>query len=276
MIACAKDLDKRYDFAGIEINMGCPSPKIMKNAAGSGMLRDKERTLSILKDLAESIDSPLSLKTRVGLTKDDVAPQFDFLIEAAKYVYLIGVHGRTYGQGHSGDVNWQFIYDLKDRLPETIVIGNGGLRTYQDAVDRLGNLDGNMIAQSAIGNPWVLTPHIPSAKDRIETIHRHLDLAVASEMYFQESVAKMTDTLVMPSYAKLQEIAADIPGRIGTYDRLVSVVEFRKYLFNYIKGLPDSKPLKNEIIKIRDYVGLKTVLSDYVEHLKQHEEVDYS
>jgi tRNA-dihydrouridine synthase len=65
LLHCAQDIDKKYDFAGIELNMGCPSPKIMKCAAGSGMLRDKKKTLDIVKMISSSISTPFSLKVRI-------------------------------------------------------------------------------------------------------------------------------------------------------------------------------------------------------------------
>jgi len=64
LIHCATDIEAKYDYAGIELNMGCPSPKIMKCAAGSGMLRDKKKTLGILKEISSTISLPFSLKTR--------------------------------------------------------------------------------------------------------------------------------------------------------------------------------------------------------------------
>jgi tRNA-dihydrouridine synthase len=122
LIHCAQDIESRYSVAGIELNMGCPSPKIMKCAAGSGMLKDKKKTLGILRDISMSISVPFSLKTRTGITNDDVEEQFDFLLEASKYVRCISVHGRTYGQSHSGEVNRDFLYRLKEALPDHVII----------------------------------------------------------------------------------------------------------------------------------------------------------
>ena len=82
----------------------------MKCEAGSGMLRDKEKTLGILQDIAQELSLPFSLKTRTGLTNADVNDQYEFLLQASQYVWLIAVHGRTYGQSHSGDVNRDFLY----------------------------------------------------------------------------------------------------------------------------------------------------------------------
>jgi tRNA-dihydrouridine synthase len=132
LVACAVDIDRKYHFQGIELNMGCPSPKIYTCAAGSGMLRDKNNTLDIIKEIAESITTPFSVKTRIGLNKEDQDAQMAFLLAAAPYVKIITIHGRTFGQSHAGEVNRDFIYELKRQLPGHIIIGNGGLRTYED------------------------------------------------------------------------------------------------------------------------------------------------
>lgn len=119
-------------------------------------MKDKKKSLEIIKTMAQHLKTPFSLKTRIGLTHEDVAEQFDFIVEASQYVWMITIHGRTYKQSHAGEVDRDFIYRLKHRLPDKVVNGNGGIRSYQHARDLLTSpdgsvvLDGNMIAQSAI------------------------------------------------------------------------------------------------------------------------------
>ncbi|MDP2670704.1 MAG: tRNA-dihydrouridine synthase family protein [bacterium] len=133
LLKCAMDIEKTYKFAGVEINMGCPSPGVMKCAAGSAMLKDKVNALKILKTISQQLNLPLSLKTRVGLSEDDKDEQFQFLLEISQYVRMISVHGRTYKQSHSGEVDREFIWRLKQKLPDKVIIGNGGIRSYDDA-----------------------------------------------------------------------------------------------------------------------------------------------
>lgn len=273
LIHCASDIEAKYNFAGIELNMGCPSPKIMKCAAGSGMLRDKVKTLEILQEISKNISTPFSLKTRLGLSQDDIQEQFDFLIQASKYVSMIWVHGRTYKQSHAWFVDWDFIYRLKKELPNTLVIGNGGLRSYSDCKEKLHNLDGMMPAQSAIWNPWILTPHIPTPHERYQTIMNHLNLSVACEIYFKETVKKYDHQqwFVQPTLVQLQDIITSftsdsnfLESKISLLDSsLRSPVEFRKYLFNYITWLPDNKNLKKKIPPARDYLSLVWLLDEY-------------
>ena len=275
LIHCALDLESKYNFAGIELNMGCPSPKIMKCEAGSGMLRNKQKTLSILQEISKNISTPFSLKTRLGLSQDDVQDQFEFLIQASEYVSMIWVHGRTYKQSHAWFVDRDFIYRLKKELPDTIIIGNGWLRTYDDCVEKLQNLDGNMPAQSAIGNPWILTPHIPTPHQRYQTILDHLHLSIACEIYFKLTIRDYDHTqwLVQPTLAQLQQITQDLDTLVDKIKHMESItqtslkapIEFRKYLFNYISWLPDSKSLKKKIPAARDYQSLKILLDEYFE-----------
>lgn len=319
LVQCAKEIDQKYWFQGIELNMGCPSPKIMKCEAGSGMLKDKKKSLDIIQEMAQSISIPLSLKTRIGLKQDDREEQFEFLLEASKWINLIAIHGRTYSQGHSGDVNRDFIYKLKEKLPDKIIIGNGGIRSYDQAsqyclwtqnnkptditpwqgghcswtqwmnnggfafqektlqrcnASTLQHLDGIMIGQSVIGNPRILTPHTPSNKEKIEIILHHLDISVACEVYFKDMIKEYDkhNKLLMPNLKQLQDIIQQFSQKQKNLKsqvcNLKSPIEFRKYLFNYISWLPESKKLKQKIAKIRDYHELKNLLHNYFKILK--------
>lgn len=270
LIHCAQDIEKHYDFWGIELNMWCPSPKIMKCAAWSGMLRDKKKTLEIIKEISASIKTPFSLKTRVWLSKDDVNEQFDFMVEASQYVSMIWIHWRLYKQWHSWDVDWDFIYRLKKRCPHIKVLGNWWLRTYEQLIEKSQPLDGSMIAQSAIWNPRVLFPHNPSIKERFDTIFTHLGLAMAQEQHFKEralSEKAQTWILVQPTYEQLQQRAATIEKNPEAHTAFYTPREFRKYLFNYISWLDWNKAIKKNIPQAREYHELKYLLESYRDQL---------
>ncbi|USN54419.1 MAG: hypothetical protein H6765_07790 [Candidatus Peribacteria bacterium] len=134
------------------------------------------------------------------------------------------------------------------------------MRSYEDAVERLGNLDGAMIAQSAIGNPWVLTPHLPSTQERQQVISTHLNLAIAADLYFQEAVAQMQETLTMPTLDQLQSIAAEVQKNPQLAQGSHIPTEFRKYLFAYLNGLPKNKQLKLAIAQTKEYADLVSLL----------------
>lgn len=119
-----------------------------------------------------------------------------------------------------------------------------------------------MPGQSAIGNPRILTPHIPTPQERIETTLRHLALSCAADMYVQEHINTWTGVLPQPTYKELTERATRIQQHADDpkVQALRTPVEFRKYLFSYISGIPGNKALKVEIAKIREYKPLVELL----------------
>lgn len=167
LLKTVKDINKKYakDFIGIELNLGCPAHNIMKSGGGSELLKCKEETLNIIQALSKASKLPFSIKTRTGLNEADKEAQFDFILKASKYCSMITIHGRTTNKVYSGEADREFIYKLKEKIfatrdpqsttPLCKVIGNGGIISYEQAKAKLGNLDGVMIGQAAIGNPRI-------------------------------------------------------------------------------------------------------------------------
>lgn len=110
----------------------------MSCGGGAGMMRDKEKTLDLIKRLRDAVyPLPFSIKTRAGLVDDDKEAQKDFIIAAADFCKTITVHARTYKQGHSGNVDREFLYDLKNKIGDkALIIGNGGIKSYEDIIAR--------------------------------------------------------------------------------------------------------------------------------------------
>ena len=301
LIKTAIDIEQKYpSFFGIELNIGCPSPKVMSCGWWSGMMRDKQATLNIIKNISTSITKPFSIKVRAWLDDNDKASQQEFILAAAQYCKTISIHGRTFKQGHSGDVDRDMMYRIKKEVGNTCnIIGNGGIKSYADAQTHLQNLDGIMIAQAAIGDPRVLTPHIPTPQDRYDILHKHLALTVAYESYFLDTLEKYPenpeDTILMQNKKNLHSIKIeqdddtilhDIPEiqihnrsmpfpsreelqtRIENIDTIVrsrpqrrSVLEFRKYAFNYLATLPGSKECKIQLAQTKDYFETKEIIN---------------
>ena len=266
LLATAIDIDTKYHFLGIELNIGCPSPKIMACEAGSGMLRDRPKTLEILRQMSQSLSVPFSIKTRCGLTADDREEQKDFILAASAYCQTITIHGRTYRQSHSGTVDRDFIYDIKRLLSDSSVrvIGNGGLTSYEDGCQHLGPLDGVMRWQAAMCHPRVVTPHRPDIIEIRQTIFRHLQLSVAHEIYFQDDAHRNPDTLLFtqPSLEILQQLQP-LP---HTYYH--SVIEFRKFLFRYVSGMTDNKSFKQHVATITEYHTLYDAIHHYLDQVE--------
>ncbi len=213
------DICEKYPkFAGIELNIGCPSPKVMSCGAWAGMMKDKSYTLEVIKTLSKVSTLPFSIKTRAWLNEDDKERQFQFLVDAIPYCQTITVHGRTFKQSHSGDVDRDYLARLKAIAGDRChIIGNGGIQSYEDALCRggtlptgrqvlnsklltLNSLDGIMIGQAAIGNPWIFTDHRPDRDEIMATARKHLLLMAAYEIYMtqtREQFPEMSDQLMM-------------------------------------------------------------------------------
>ena len=183
LVYTAQEIDKNYDFDGIELNIGCPSPKIMRLGAGSWLMIDKENTLEIIKALSKSIKKPFSIKTRAGINEQDKPKQKEFIIKASEFCSMISIHGRTMKQEHHGEVDLDFVLDVKNKVnPNCKIIFNGWINRekLQDKnfLEKISILDGIMIGQSAIWDPWIFADYTPSWEEKKEIIKEHIKLNV--------------------------------------------------------------------------------------------------
>lgn len=128
-----------------------------------------------------------------------------------------------------------------------------------------------MIGQSAIGNPRILTPHLPTLEQRFSLIFHHLDLMMASERLFHEARTTMDQQLIMPTYEQLCIISQQKPWTQKPESTSRVAFEFRKYLFNYLSGFEGNKAIKQQIPERKDYSTLIYGLQIYADTLlKQH------
>lgn len=269
LIATAKDIVVRYPwFAWLELNIGCPSPKVMSCGGGAGMMRDKWKTLELIKRLRDAVAPlPFSIKTRAGLVDDDKVAQKQFIVDAAEYCTTITIHGRTYKQWHSGSVDWEYLYDVKRLVGDkTKIIGNGGIKSYEDALAKKGNLDGVMIGQAAIADPRVFLGVRPSNEELLETILFHLKLMIIAYDYYNKNL-HFADTFPQPSYEQRMDEVEHFD--VSRYDIGKSVIEYRKYLFNYVNGLVGNREFKNVVATIREYEPLIQAIHTYFAWLEK-------
>ncbi len=177
--------DQGVDF--IDINLGCPSPKVVGSGHGSALLKDPDSTADLIHTLVKSTSLPVTVKTRLGFYDDkdliDTAKKF----EAAGATW-IAIHGRTTKQRFTGVANWDPIYEVKKNV-SIPVIGNGDVTSAAIARNRLQDLDGVMIGRGSWRNPWIfrqcrevfegkteLTPK-PTMADQLDFFRKHADLA---------------------------------------------------------------------------------------------------
>lgn len=247
MVDAAVMAERAVEIAGghgadvIDINFGCPVNKIAKRGAGSGMMREPDKMVEITRRVVEAVNLPVTVKTRLGWDEDS-----KIIVELAERLQDVGIqaltiHGRTRCQMYTGQADWTLIGKVKENPRMHIpIIGNGDINSPQkaaEAFDRYG-VDGVMIGRATYGHPWIfkeirhylqtgeILPQM-SVKDRVELAKRHL--------------------------AKSLEIKGD---RVG-------ILEMRRHLSCYFKGLPDFKETRLKLVTINDPDELFRTL-DYI------------
>jgi nifR3 family TIM-barrel protein len=175
--AAARVSDMAVDI--IDINMGCPVRKVIKKGAGAALMNDQKLAATIISEVCKNTELPVTVKMRTGWNHDSiVAPEFAKMAED-NGASAIAVHGRTWSQGFSGEVDWETISRVKKTV-SIPVIGNGDVDTYHAAMHFMEktDCDGIMIGRAALGNPWVFTPEgIPtSLAKRMAGLKRHLEI----------------------------------------------------------------------------------------------------
>lgn len=224
----------------IDVNMGCPTPKITKNGEGAALMRDPSLAAAIVAAMVKAAGPvPVTVKMRKGWDEDSVNAVEVARAVAAAGAAAIAVHGRTRSQFYSGQADWDAIRRVKETVPVP-VIGNGDIRTPADAVAMLSHTgcDAVMVGRGAIGNPWLLTairarlegrpePPPPDVATRIATAIRHLHLM------------------------------ADLKGE-G-----VAVKEMRKHLVYYLRGLRGAARLRQHLYTLTTVAEVAAVLRDY-------------
>ena len=175
-------------YAIIDVNMGCPVPKIVNNGEGSALMKDPKLVEQILTALVRAIDKPVTVKIRKGFDDDHVNAVEIAKIAEACGVAAVAVHGRTRAQYYSGQADWDIIAQVKDAV-KIPVIGNGDVDSPEKAkaiLDQTG-CDGVMIGRAAEGNPWIFRevvsyltdgtiPARPTNREKRELILRHAAL----------------------------------------------------------------------------------------------------
>lgn len=172
-----------YGAQGVDINMGCPAKKVVKCWYGSGLMIDRDRAMKIVNILAENLNIPVSVKTRLGWADASELVEFGKCLEQAG-AKLITVHGRTYKQEYTGNANWEPIKELAKNV-KIPVLANWDCKNYEDGITKSkgSELAWFMIARQALWNPWCFLPnnYEPLWEERLKIMQKHMEFMVASK-----------------------------------------------------------------------------------------------
>lgn len=236
----AAQIMNEYPNEILDINMGCPAPKVVKNGDGSALMKNPKLAAEVLTSVVKNSEKPVTLKIRKGWDDSSINA-----VEIAKIaeqcgISALAIHGRTREQYYSGKADWDIIAKIKQNI-SIPVIGNGDVFTVEDSINMLEKTkcDAIMIGRGAQGNPWIFkrinhymkTGEVlpePTIEEKITTAIKHLGLAV--EVH-------------------------------GEY---IAVREMRKHIGWYLKGIKGSARVRDEVNKIESYNEVVSKLDRYL------------
>jgi tRNA-dihydrouridine synthase B len=240
----AKRIEHR-NFDILDINMGCPVPKVVNNGEGSALMKNPKLIGEIVRKVSSGYSKPVTVKIRKGFQEDCINA-----IEVAKIAEengaaAIAVHARTREQFYSGKADWEVIRQVKEAV-SIPVIGSGDVVTPLDAkamLDRTG-CDGIMIARGTRGNPWIFA--------QIKT-------------YLQEGIL-----LPKPDFNEVREMILRHAGMLVDYKgEMIAIREMRKQVAWYTTGYPGSARLRNHVNEIETLDDIKRLLEEYQNHIEK-------
>ena len=235
MSEMAKQIEEK-PFDILDVNMGCPVPKVVNNGEGSALLKNPDLIVKIVKSISSAIQKPLTVKVRIGFENEPVD-----IVEIAKRVEdagaaAIAVHGRTRQQYYSGIADWETIAKVKEAV-SIPVIGNGDVDSPKKAekLFRQTGCDAVMIGRAVEGNPWIFR----------EMNH-----------YFATG-----EELARPSLAEVKAmILKHARAQIEMKGEFIGIREMRKHVAWYTAGMPHSAGLRRESNNIESYADLEKLL----------------
>ncbi len=223
----------------VDINMGCPAPKVVKNGDGSKLLLDIKKAEKVIKAVVKNSTKPVTLKIRKGWDCNNiVAIEFAQMAEKAG-VSAITIHGRTRTEMYSGKVDLDIIKKVKESV-KIPVIGNGDIVDEESALKMFEytGVNGIMIGRGTFGNPWIF--------ERIK--------------YYLETGEKLP---LVTNEEKLRVIKKQIQLELDNKPEVTAIREMRKHIAWYTKNMPNSSEFRCEINKIEDKEQLVKIVEDY-------------
>ncbi len=244
---------------GIDINMGCPAAKVVSSCHGAALIRKPELAAELVHATVKAVSIPVSVKTRLGWdTHETLIPFCKVLEEAGAKAFAI--HGRTYNDKFTGKARWEPIYELKKQV-KVPVIGNGDIFCAQDAIDKIGNLDGVMVGRGTFGNPWLMK----DVADALEGATSHQPPALSTDA-LEAGGQRLASNIRTPTVQSLS-FAEKIPFILEHCELAVRVkgekrgmMEMRRHLSSYVKGFDGASEMRQKLVRIETLKEAKEIL----------------
>jgi len=240
MVRAAKILQEEYSPDLIDINMGCPAPKIVKNGSGAALMKNTKLAGEIISAVVNTVEIPVTVKMRKGWKDDNINAVELAKIAEENGAVAVTIHGRTRSQFYSGDADWQVIKDVKDNTNIT-VIGNGDVFSPEDAKKMMKETgcDGVMLARGIRGNPWL-----------VKRVNYYLE----KNILLPEADAE--DKIIM---------AIDhLKTSIDYYGEEIAIPRMRKHISWYLKGMSGSTHIKDKLNRFKEKDEIIKMLMDYL------------
>ena len=235
----------------VDLNFGCPVPKVVNKGAGSAILKDPLRVRDMLRQVKAAIQIPLTIKIRTGW--DQSTRNADEICQIAfdEGITWVAIHGRTRAQAYTGQADWDYIAEVKAKS-KVPIIGNGDILSAQQAVDRLtkSGVDGVMIGRGCLKNPWIF----------LESLARHRD--PQKPLVMERSFNQVLNSLQRHLEAEC--------------DERILMLQLKKFASWFSSGYPNASLLRKSLFQSNSLAELKSIMDDYFISLDKVQQADTS